>query len=437
VPLRAPEKRPLSVRLLGGLVLWVSTLYCGPAARTGKGRGREGAGLYPELAVLGIREGSSPALASQVGRMTALLPSYDVARSELAQRGLCLNIKEVHRISRHLGAEILTTRRRDLESYRNGTLAAGSQLRGQRVGVAVDGGRVRTRVLIRKNKVRGQRKKKRCRYRAEWREPKVLIIFEMDERGRMARGSRPWIDSTFSGPDACLELLAMHLHRLGAAAAKLLAFLADGAPWIWERLEWVRQRVGLKAKQVVHVLDFCHAVHHISLALEALKLAPEERQRLFRHLRRQLRAGRACQVVAELTALADDPESPAWTEISYLEKHFLAGRLSYAQFRQRGVAIGSGAIESAIRRVINLRLKGNGILWYEKNAEAMAAMRAAALTDRWHETLEHVHQTMASDRRLDWTWTSPDMPAQLNAGIPIAPPSPQPQEKSKVSRAAA
>ncbi len=36
----------------------------GPAVRTGKGRGKEGAGLYPELAVFGFSEGSSPALIS-------------------------------------------------------------------------------------------------------------------------------------------------------------------------------------------------------------------------------------------------------------------------------------------------------------------------------------------------------------------------------------
>lgn len=52
----------MTVRLLGGLVLWIMTLYCGPKARTGTGRGREGSGIYPELAVLGFSEGSSPAL---------------------------------------------------------------------------------------------------------------------------------------------------------------------------------------------------------------------------------------------------------------------------------------------------------------------------------------------------------------------------------------
>ena len=47
------------VRLLGGLAITVMTLYCSPRARTGQGRGREGSGLYPELAAYRISEGSS------------------------------------------------------------------------------------------------------------------------------------------------------------------------------------------------------------------------------------------------------------------------------------------------------------------------------------------------------------------------------------------
>ena len=80
-PLRSGEARPLRLRLLGGLLLWVTTLYCGPLARSGKGRGREGAGLYPELAVLGFQEGNSPALASLVTRTDPTIDSDDPDRS--------------------------------------------------------------------------------------------------------------------------------------------------------------------------------------------------------------------------------------------------------------------------------------------------------------------------------------------------------------------
>ena len=70
--------------------------------------------------------------------------------------------------------------------------------------------------------------------------------------------------------------------------------------------------------------------------------------------------------------------------------------------------MGSGAVESAVRRLVNLRIKGNGITWRKENAEGMLALRAAAITDRWDETLEHVRATMASDRRTGGRGSSPN-----------------------------
>jgi len=76
------------------------------------------------------------------------------------------------------------------------------------------------------------------------------------------------------------------------------------------------------------------------------------------------------------------------TEIAYLRKHGEAGRLKYTYFRSLGLPIGSGAMASSIRRVINLRLKGNGIFWREENAEAMLQVRAQVITNRWDERLK-------------------------------------------------
>jgi hypothetical protein len=425
--LRKPEKRPLTLRLLGGLLLFISTLYCGPAGRTGKGRGREGAGLYPELAVFGISEGSSPALISSVGRQCALLPSYEIARQELAAQGTDLDIKVVHRIARHLGASMWTCRTRDLLRWRAGLLPTGTELAGRRVAAMIDGGRTRIRTVIRKQKGKGKGKKQRRRYKAEWREPKLLIIFEIDDHGRMKAQTRPWIDGTFAGPNEALELLAFHLHRLGAAQAEVVAFVADGAPWVWDRLDWVEQRVGLKTEQAVRILDWCHAVHNLSLALAALPLTEAERRREYDKIWQWLRRGwhglvqEAEEKMAEAAGWPKGVEQP----LEYLSKHAAAGHMEYQGFRRRGLPQGSGAIESAIRRVINLRLKGPRLMWQEENAEAALALRAAAVTKRWDETLAWVREEMGQDRRISWAWKSPDMLAELKATVPIKPPEPQ------------
>ena len=412
------------------------TLYCSPRPRTGKGRGREGAGLYPELAAYRISEGSSPNVQAEVGRQVALLP-IEQARVELARHGLESDEKAVRRIANELGAQMLATRTRDLLRFRSGELPAGEEFKGEGVAAAVDGGRVRVRTVIKKVKVGGKTKRKP--FKVEWREPKLLIVFETDKKGRMAKGTRPIIDGTLRGPDALIELLAFHLHRLGAAAAKVVTITADGAPWIWARLDWVVAQVGLDPARVVEVLDWCHAVHHLSLALQASGLPEAERTERYAQLRRSLKKGRSSDVIAELEGLAaGQPEGAAvWREIGYLKRHAEAGRLRYDCFRCRGVPLGSGAIESTIRRVLNLRLKGTSLFWEESNAEAVIQLRAAVLSGRWEERLEHTREAMAKDRRTDWDWEPPECLAELKALDEEDEESAQPSRKKQARRTAA
>jgi hypothetical protein len=418
------------------LAITVMTVYCSPRGRTGRGRGREGGGLYPELAAYRISEGSSPNVQAAVGRQVALLP-IEQARAELARQGLESDEKAVRRIANELGSQMLAGRTRDLLRFRRGELPAGEELAGKRVAVALDGGRVRVRTVIKKVRVGG--KIKRQPFKVEWREPKLLIVFEIDGKGRMAKGSRPVIDGTLRGPDALIELTAFHLHRLGAAKALVVTFMADGAPWIWARLDWVTAQVGLEPARVVEVLDWCHAVHHLSLALQAAGLSEEERAREYARLRRSLKAGRSRDVIGELEALAAGrPEdSSVWREIGYLIRHSGAGRLRYDCFRCRGVPLGSGAIESTIRRVINLRLKGTSVFWEEANAEAVIQLRAAVLSGRWEERLERTREAMAKDRRTDWDWDPPECLAELKALDEGDEEATQPSRKKHSKRTAA
>ena len=79
------------------------TLYCSPRGRTGKGRGPEGSGLYPELAAYRISEGCSPNVQSEVGRWSVCCPSNRLARSWLGE-GLEKDEKAIRRIAEELGA---------------------------------------------------------------------------------------------------------------------------------------------------------------------------------------------------------------------------------------------------------------------------------------------------------------------------------------------
>ncbi len=59
-------------------------------------------------------------------------------------------------------------------------------------------------------------------------------------------------------------------------------------------------------------------------------------------------------------------------------------RMLYAKIKEMKLPIGSGAVESAIKRVVNLRLKGASIYWRKENAEAMLMLRSYYKAGRWN-----------------------------------------------------
>lgn len=64
---------------------------------------------------------------------------------------------------------------------------------------------------------------------------------------------------------------------------------------------------------------------------------------------------------------SNDTEEDIRLAIGYCQKHY--HRMQYADFMAQNLPIGSGVIESAIRRIVNLRIKGPGIFWLPENAE--------------------------------------------------------------------
>jgi hypothetical protein len=72
-------------------------------------------------------------------------------------------------------------------------------------------------------------------------------------------------------------------------------------------------------------------------------------------------------------------------------------RMRYQVLKEQSLPIGSGAIESAIRRVVNLRLKGASIYWLEATAEAMLLLRAYYKAGRWNTLKELVFSSTVTN----------------------------------------
>ena len=64
--------------------------------------------------------------------------------------------------------------------------------------------------------------------------------------------------------------------------------------------------------------------------------------------------------------------------------------MQYEDFDRQGLPCGSGSVESAIRRVINLRLKAPGTFWTEAMAECFLFLRAQLVSGRWEIMLANL-----------------------------------------------
>ena len=363
--------RPVRVQFLGGLEVELMARYwCRSQARADKGKGG-----YFGLTLLGVCDRTTPALASEVAQLAAALSSFEDAQARLRQMGVKMSIRRIANVAYHFAQRARS--RQELEG-----MGIEGSLAGRRVVISTDGGRLR----VRKNK-RGKRTAKgRARYRTDWREPKLLVIYVVNEKGRIAQEFAPVMDGTLQGPDEVFRLMEFYLRQLDIGQAKEVLFIADGAKWIWLRVAQLWKRLGLAGVvRCRELVDFYHVVEHV-YALAALNKSwrARERKRWATRQRRRLWRGELKAFTQEVERLCAGKRGKDWNrERDYLLLNSLAGRIYYSTSLRAKMPMGSGSMESAVRRVINLRLKGPGIFWHEEHAEQMLLLRAYYKSKHW------------------------------------------------------
>jgi len=352
--------------------------------RKNKGRGKNGSGLYPILEVLGIRERATPAVASEVARQMAL-GTVTQTQQNLATRGIHLGRKKIHTLALRVGERGLRFRAEVMEPSPSGR---DSLVEGHTLLIGTDGGRLRTRIPK-----RGRKKKSGHRgFKGSWKEPKAIVVSSIDERGRKMKGGYQRYDATLGDCNRAFELIAGHLRMIGAEKARRWVVVGDGAGWIWDRVTQLCEAVGFSMEKVTQIVDFYHAKQRLYLFADKVKSWGQgERKAWIKKASKLLKAGK----VEELHQLCSKHFRGCNSkERRSLAKYFLTHkeRMRYKSFREANLPIGSGAVESCVRRLVNLRLKGNGIFWTLENAERVLQLRAQLLSDRWNEFIDEIFE---------------------------------------------
>ncbi|MCP4932800.1 MAG: hypothetical protein GY927_01040 [bacterium] len=350
-------------------------------------RKKRHAGLYAGLVWLGIYERCTPHFSAEVGVLAAMLGSFDEAQQVLTARGVEIGSKSIRRIT-YRSAQ----RARMVQHLEEVEVEMGDVSTGRRIIASADGGRVR----LRENKRGRKTKKGRTRYKGAWREPKLFIIYVVDAEGKKMKKCAPLIDGTLHGPDVLFSLLLSYLRQLNIQASDVLLFVADGAKWIWNRVPALAEALGLKSNQLFELIDFFHAVQHLHTVSKLRKdWSPTRRKRWLTRQRKRLLLGQVDQVMAAIRSLCRGRNSKAIrTHLNYFVSH--QHRMAYDKITALKLPIGSGAIESAIRRVVNLRLKGPAIFWCKGHAEELLMLRSFYKSGQWHLFKKMAHSPLAA-----------------------------------------
>lgn len=384
--------QPVHLTLPGGTDLRFYTRYLRPSLKGRVGRprgvgkrGAAGAGAYPILEQLGIVDRVTPLTRSIVATQTVLCGSLDEARSQLETMGLDLHTSTLTRIAVGTGLTAINLRDTALDEARQQPLPTTSVLAGKRLRLSVDGGRVRIRHTEHGRGIRPGKNGRRP-FELKWHEPRVITLDVVDADGDTDRHWRPVYEVTLGQADDVFALMTGVLRRVGAHLAAEVVFVSDGATWIWNRLDQLRADAGIEKERFSAILDYFHATEYITGALaECKNLTDAERDSMFREMKGQLlEADGATRVVARLRGLARGRRAGAiLKKIAYFEAH--TDHTGYAAHRAAKRPIGSGVVESAVRRLINLRFKSASMCWHEDHVAPLLYLRAIIKAGRWED----------------------------------------------------
>ena len=212
----------------------------------------------------------------------------------------------------------------------------------------------------------------------EWAEVKTMVIGEVDETGAES-GTLEELSyfSRLTEAENFTRQALVETHRRGVGEGCQVALVSDGA-------EWIQGFGDFHCPGAVRILDFPHAAGYIGeigrgLFGEASSVADEWRREQMHRLKHE----GAGPVLEDLRVLVQGRETDLSKPLAYLEKR--EAQMGYPVLQAQGWPIGSGAVESGNKLVVEVRLKGGGMHWARPHVNPMLGLRNIVCSDRWAE----------------------------------------------------
>jgi hypothetical protein len=226
-----------------------------------------------------------------------------------------------------------------------------------------------------------------ARGKTRWREVKVGVLARLGQyRTRtgkvVARLHQRRLVAVLGDLEALKPRLWLEAVRQGILSAPEVVWLSDGARGLWRLFD---ECFGARARGI---LDFYHAVQYLWKGAAAwLDGRTTQARRWFGWARHRLRHGQPEGVMADLVealeveGVPDSARDTLLALYAYLKRH--RDHIDYAQYKDLGLPMGSGMVESACKWLIQQRFKGVGMRWSETGFHHLLHLRLAWVNGRF------------------------------------------------------
>ncbi len=334
---------------------------------------RTGQSFRPVQEVLGIRNGGRSTALERALTDFGAEDSYGQGADRFEEHyGWHVDRGCVRHVTRKVADEVekwVTTR---LESGEDAFMESLATRPGvDRVLGEQDGSMVRTGTLSAApgKETTATRRLPRRRRERQWREVRVGVTRELD-------GTEKTYVAAMDGYPTVTRSLFQAAVGHGLSSRSETICVGDGA-------NGLREEMLSQFPNASYILDRYHLLEHMYETAEEIGLAEDDRRTWVESWMVRIDRGEARAVVVELRATRGRGQKRVRRLAGYLER--FRDCVHYDAYRERGVPIGSGEVESAHRSIPQKRMKLPGACWHPDSVNPMLALRVLRANKWWRE----------------------------------------------------
>jgi hypothetical protein len=212
----------------------------------------------------------------------------------------------------------------------------------------------------------------------KWKEIKLARLFKASQNIEIQPNRKEVMSNVYvshlGSVNKFLPKVERHLSLIDTSKK---VFIADGAAWIWK---WVEDNYPGSTQ----ILDYYHAVEKIGEVARHQYKNIKARKKWLDEQKELLMEDKVYEVIGNMKKMRvtnNQAREARQQAMRYYETH--EDRMLYKTYKERGLLIGSGPIESAHRNVIQQRAKLSGQRWSIEGLQAVINLRCYNQSNSW------------------------------------------------------